>query len=110
MSRTGRAPEVRVPKAVRERSEEYDSESEKGQPQTENHEKGRQAQRREDIVTQKVKIAGKEVSAVLDTGEKPSVIDRKTLAQLGLSGHIQPARSSVLGFGQTPVPVLGRVS
>ena len=63
----------------------------------------------EDTVTLKVKISGKEVSAVLDTGAKPSVIDRKTLAQLGLSGHIQPVRSRVFGLGQKPVPVPGRV-
>ena len=53
----------------------------------------------EDTVTLKVKIAGKEVSAVLDTGAKPSVIDLKTLAQLGLSCYIQPAPSCVFGLG-----------
>ena len=37
------------------------------------------------------------------------MIDRKTLAQLGLSGHIQPAGGRVFGLGQKPVPVPGRV-
>ena len=46
---------------------------------------------------------------MLDTGAKPSVIDRKTVDELVLKESIQPTRSHVFGLGQAPVPVLGKV-
>ena len=64
----------------------------------------------EDAVTLRVVIAGKEISAILDTGAKPSVMDRNTLAQLGLDDHIQPACIHVFGLGKAPVPVVGKVN
>ena len=69
--------------------------------------KGSRLSNSEDAVTLRIKIAGKEVPALLDTGAKPSVMDRKTLEQLGLSDHIQPTCSHVYGLGQAPVLVLG---
>ena len=64
----------------------------------------------EDAVTLRVVIAGKEISAILDTGAKPSVMDRNTLAQLGLDDHIQPACNHVFGLGKAPVPIVGKVN
>ena len=63
----------------------------------------------EDSVTIRVKVAGKVVAAVFDTGAKPSVMDRKTLGELGLENQVIPAKTKVLGLCQNPVQVIGRV-
>ena len=63
----------------------------------------------EDSVTIRVKVAGKVVAAVFDTGAKPSVMDRKTLGELGLENQVIPAKTKVFGLCQNPVQVIGRV-
>ena len=63
----------------------------------------------EESVSLKVGIAGRQVTALLDTGAKPSVIDLKTLSGLGLRKYLNPARSKVFGLCQSPVKVLGRI-
>ena len=53
-----------------------------------------------------VKINGREINAMLDTGADPSVVDRVTAQRLGLAYH--PNRSRVFGVGHIPVAVCGR--
>ncbi|KAI6647792.1 hypothetical protein LOD99_8507 [Oopsacas minuta] len=64
----------------------------------------------EDAVTLRVVIAEKEMFAILDTGGKPSVMARNTIAQLGLDDHIHPVYSHMFGLGQVLVPVVGKVN
>ena len=60
-------------------------------------------------VTLQVKMGNCDVTAMLDTGAKPCVIDRNTLAKLKLDRELVHAPSEVYGLCSSPVQVLGYV-
>ena len=61
----------------------------------------------ENAVTLIVRIQGKEVAAMLDTGATPCVIDRGTVERLNLTQIIEHEPSKVYGLFNSPVQVLG---
>ena len=63
--------------------------------------------RGEESVTIRIKVAGQELLAMLDTGATPSVIDRGTIDHLGLTEHVVLRQSRVFGLCKRPVEVQG---
>ena len=63
--------------------------------------------RGEESVTIRIKVAGQELLAMLDTGATPSVIDRRTIDHLGLTEHVVLSQSRVFGLCKRPVEVQG---
>ena len=61
----------------------------------------------ENAVTLIVRIQGKEVAAMLDTGATPCVIDRGTVERLNLTQITEHEPSKVYGLCNSPVQVLG---
>ena len=56
-----------------------------------------------------VKINGKSVSALLDSGAGPSVMDLQTVRNLGLQEHMRSISNKIFGLTQEPVNVVGRL-
>ena len=61
----------------------------------------------EKSVTIRIKVAGQELLAMLDTRVTPSVIDRGTIDHLGLTEHVVLRSSRVFGLCKRPVEVQG---
>ena len=63
----------------------------------------------EDAVTLQVRIEGRKVRAILDTGATPCVIDKGTVERLKLGRRIEYEPSKVFGLCNSPVRVLGYI-
>ena len=64
---------------------------------------------REGSVTLEIMIEGNKKAALLDTGARPSIIDIRTLAQLGLEDKLVKSPDQVFGLCMSPVEVRGYV-
>ena len=63
----------------------------------------------EDAVVIQVQIGKRTVSALINTGAKPCVMDRKTLINLQLGAMMVDAANQVYGLCNVPVKVLGYI-
>ena len=61
----------------------------------------------EGAVTVQVRIGGKRLAGMLDTGAIPCVMDSSTAKRTKLLEKIVPAPTDVFGLCNNPVPVLG---
>ena len=61
----------------------------------------------ESAVTIQVKIGGRRLAAMFDTGASPCVMDSDTARKTRLFERMIPARTDVYGLCNNPVPVLG---
>ena len=56
-----------------------------------------------------VKLDGEPVSALLDSGAGPSVVDLQTVRNLGLETRMHNITSKIFGLAQEPINVVGRL-
>ena len=70
-------------------------------------ERGYRVSMREGAVTVQVRIGGKRLAAMLDTGASPCVMDSGTAKRTNLFEKMVPAPTDVYGLCNSPVPVLG---
>ena len=56
-----------------------------------------------------MKINGEPVSALLDSGAGPSVMDLQTVRNLGLETHMRNISNKIFGLAQEPINVVGRL-
>ena len=56
-----------------------------------------------------VKVNGESVSALLDSGAGPLVMDLQTIRNLGLETHMRSISNKIFGLAQEPINVVGRL-
>ena len=56
-----------------------------------------------------VKIRGRQVCALLDTGAKVNVMDTQTMDDMGLRKYLEPEANHIYGVSGTPISVIGSI-
>ena len=56
-----------------------------------------------------MKIRGRQVCALLDTGAKVNVMDTQTMDDMGLRKYLEPEANHIYGVSGTPISMIGSI-